>query len=162
MSLTKPFAALMLAIALAALCLAALGLTSVRGNAQDWQAPPRSGQVILAAGFTPDPYTVSVEGGGDIQASARLGDECASHISAAPSFSLTYNAGTFPLSIEAQGSDNIALLIRAPDGVWHCETAAGSRPLTTFNPPQSGQYDVWLGHSRSGATVSARLSISEF
>src|SRR5690606_41731528 len=67
--------------------------------AQDWSANPHAGTVRLSAGFTPDPYNISITAGGTIQASERFSG-CRGYISHAPDVRLHWSSG-----------DNLPLLI---------------------------------------------------
>ncbi|MFN3536213.1 MAG: peptidase, partial [Brevundimonas sp.] len=60
--------------------------------AQDISASPNYGTVRLSAGFTPDPYNVSVTAGGSIRANDRFSD-CRGYISNAPDVRLHWSGG---------------------------------------------------------------------
>lgn len=136
------------------------GLTA----AQDYSQPPSYGSVALNAGFSPDPYTVSLQSGGAIDASSRLGGACNGYIANAPDFRINYSAGsTFPLIISVDANADTTLVINGPDGNWVCDDDGGDglNPSVRFNSPQSGQYDVWVGTYASSSLQSATLYISE-
>ena len=131
--------------------------------AQDWSLNPTFGQTTLSAGFTPDPYTVSITAGGNIDAGASIGGECRGMIANAPDFRLNYNAGSLPLYIGARSSADTTIVVNAPDGSWYCnDDTNGLNPQVSWGSPASGQYDIWIGTYGSGSGMaSSTLTISE-
>lgn len=130
--------------------------------AQDYSANPHAGTVRLSAGFTPDPYNISVTAGGTIRASERFSG-CYGYISHAPDVRLHWSGGgNLPLIISASSSRDTTLVVNAPNGRWYCDddSGEGTNPSLRFGSPMSGQYDIWVG-SYGGDYVSATLSISE-
>ncbi|HAV50839.1 MAG TPA: peptidase S1, partial [Brevundimonas sp.] len=73
-----------------ALAAASAALISVSASAQDWGQTPNFGSAGLAAGFTPDPYTVQITSGGTVDAGSTIGGECRGMITDAPDFRLNY------------------------------------------------------------------------
>ena len=134
--------------------------------AQDYNKEPTYGEVSLKAGFEPDPYSIEIVAGGDIDAASTLGGDCAGWVADAPDFRLHYNAGEFPLLIAALGSDSgmdVTLVISAPDGQWACDDDSfddGDAGFV-FSDPQSGQYDIWIGNFENQGGGEATLYISE-
>jgi hypothetical protein len=143
---------------------AALALTAIAGvaAAQDYSLPAVSGSVTLNAGFTPDPYRVSVTPGGSIEAQSAVSSSCRGYISNAPDFELTYRAGDWPLILTVEASADTTLVVNGPDGQWYCDDDGGEgmNPLIRFGNPQSGTYDIWIG-TYSGGLSSGTLLITE-
>ncbi len=156
--------------ALAAFSLStALGLAiggAVTGSAQDITAEPNSDTVFLSSGFTPDPTSVDVISGGDVDVSDRI-DGCTGYISDAPDVRLSYtadgDASTLPLYIYARSDGDTTLLINAPDGSWYCndDSSEGNNPLVVFGPAMTGDYEIWVGSFDNGEYHEATLEISE-
>lgn len=144
---------------------ASVAIVAVAGvsAAQDFSLNPSFGQTTLSAGFAPDPYTVQITAGGNIDASASLGGECRGMIANAPDYRLNYNAGSLPLYIGAQSGADTTIVINAPDGSWYCnDDSNGLNPMVSWGSPMSGQYDIWIGTYGSGSGMaSATLTISE-
>ena len=136
-------------------------LTATAAHAQDTTATATYGEISLNAGFTPDPYTVDVTAGGTIDAS-NIGSPCTGSIARAPDFEVTYTAGALPLYIFVNASSDTTLVVNGPDSLWYCDddSNGGSNPQVTFNNPQSGTYDIWVGTYGGGTTPSV-LHISE-
>ncbi len=130
-------------------------------GAPDPSARANFGEEYLSAGFDNDPYTVSVTSGGELDASS-LGGECVGMISRAPDFQLTYDAGDYPLTFGASSYQDVTLVINGPDGRWYCDDDSGgdTDPLVSFNRPQSGVYDVWVG-AYDGNSGDAELFFTE-
>ncbi|PZO05003.1 MAG: peptidase S1 [Alphaproteobacteria bacterium] len=120
-----------------------------------------SGEISLSAGFTPDPYRVSVTAGGSVDGS-RLPGSCTGRISEAPDFEVTYSAGSLPLVFRTVSSQDTTLIINGPNGDWSCDddSYGDGDAEVRFNRPQSGTYDVWVG-TFGGGTASATLVITE-
>ena len=140
---------------------AALLLLAPAAQAQDTSATATYGSVRLNSGFTPDPQMVSLTAGGSIDASS-LGSPCTGSIARAPDYELTYTSGSLPLYIYASASSDTTLVVNGPDGQWYCDddSNGGTNPQVTFNSPESGTYDIWVG-TFGGGTASATLNISE-
>lgn len=123
----------------------------------------RYGQVRLASGFEPDPYTVTVTAGGEVEAAEADGD-CEGFIDKRASFTLRYRAGGARLFIGAVSAADAMLAVRAPDGEWYCDDDDGGdlNPLLTWENPPSGRYQIWVGRfGVEGEAAPAVLHISE-
>ena len=145
------------------LSLAAAMLVAAPALAQDFDAEPNYGTVNLVSGFTPDPYVVRLQSGGDIDTS-RLNNNCRGFISNAPDVRLNYDAGSLPLYISVNSSADTTLVINGPDGSWYCDDDGGTRglnPSIRFETPQSGRYELWVGTYGSAELRNAQLNISE-
>lgn len=119
------------------------------------------GQVTLNSGFEPDPHSVTVTAGGDIDAST-VNSDCIGHIARRADFTLQYRSGDYPLIVSATSEGDATLAIRAPDGRWYCDDDSGGalNPMVRFDTPRSGRYQIWVG-TYGEATAPAVLHISE-
>ncbi|MFC5373422.1 peptidase S1 [Brevundimonas faecalis] len=117
--------------------------------AQDVTKSATYGEVRLSAGFTPDPYRVSVTAGGSIDAyqDTPLPAECVGKVAEAPDFKVTYEAGRLPLVFRTLSSEDTTLIINGPDGKWRCDddSYGDGDAEVRFEKPRSGTYDVWIG-----------------
>ena len=134
--------------------------------AQDYNATPLYGTLNLDAGFTPDPQRVDVQAGGSTNArTLNLGSGCVGYIATSqPDVRVNYEAGRYDtLSFHVTSNVDTTLIINGPNGQWHCnDDFDGSvNPRVLFNPPGSGQYDIWVGTYQEGRTHSAQLEVSE-
>ncbi len=135
------------------------------GLRPDISLPATNGTFSLNAGFVPDPNVTTLSPGGPIEANLALpGTNCRGYIPQAPHVELSYTAGsTWPLIISAGSSVDTTLAVNAPDGTWYCsdDDGEGLNPSLTFNSPQSGVYDIYVGSYWQGDSGRATLHISE-
>lgn len=138
-----------------------LMLAGASANAQDAGLTANFGEITLTAGFTPDPYRVSVTAGGDIDG-ARLPRACTGMISDAPDFEVTYDAGSLPLVFRTISTSDTTLIVNGPNGDWSCDddSYGDGDAEVRFSKPADGTYDVWIG-TFGGGTASATLLITE-
>ena len=131
--------------------------------AQNFSRAPSFGTLNLSANFAPDPVVVNVTAGGTIPAERLGGSQCLGTIADAPDVRLNYRAGQgLPLYISATSRADVTLVVNLPNGRWACnDDFRGTDPGLIFNNPQSGQYDIWIGHYDRGRRVPAQLRISE-
>ncbi|MGG5808411.1 hypothetical protein [Falsiroseomonas sp. CW058] len=130
--------------------------------AQDFNRNPSFGTVNLRANFAPDPYSVNVTAGGQLPAERLGGASCVGSIANAPDVRLNYQAGGLPLYIAARSRADVTLVINLPNGRWLCnDDFEGTNAGVVLNTPQSGQYDIWVGHYDRGSRVPAQVLFSE-
>lgn len=131
--------------------------------AQNYNLNPTYGTAALSAGFTPDPYVVNLQSGGNVNA-ASISPSCRGFIANAPDVRLNYNSGSLPLIFSVNASADTTLVVNAPDGSWYCDDDGGNRglnPAIRFSAPMSGQYDIWVGTYGNASLQPAQLHISE-
>lgn len=134
--------------------------------AQNVGGAPLYGTGSLDGGFSPDPFLIEVEAGGNDLADDN-GESCTGYIaSAQPDYRLTYTPTDYPLGIFVAADVDTTLIINAPNGSWYCNDDASaldaSNPGVLFNKPQSGQYDIWIGtYSSDDSGAAATLVITE-
>jgi hypothetical protein len=137
---------IMLIKTLAAASLAGLSLTGMAA-AQDLSAEPTFGSLLMDATLGSQRTTTRVMSGGPVSASD-LGDDCAGHISEAPTTRVDYSGGGARLRLVASSQSDVSLVVRSPEGEWLCNDDA---PYGDFDPfleieaPVAGHYDVWVG-----------------
>lgn len=147
---------------LAALALASCVLATP-ALAQDFNQRPTFATLDLATNFQPDPRSVEVLAGGNIN-SERLGNGCTGSIANAPDVRLNYQAGQFPLFISVESQADTTLVVNLPDGSWICNddlNANSLNPGIVLDRPASGQYDIWIGVFDGNGNPPAKLLISE-
>jgi hypothetical protein len=128
-----------------------------------------NGEVSLVTGFTPDPYTTTITGGGTTDVSKlTLGSAsgCVGFATKAPTFSLNWTGPSSQLrifSIAMTGADT-TMVVRDPAGNWYCNDDSGDislDPMIDIFNAGTGQYDIWLGSHTSGGGDSATLYVTE-
>jgi hypothetical protein len=125
------------------------------------------GSIELAPGFTPDPHTVTVVGGGSIDVSTLgLGTECRGFASPSPDYRLVVS-GDMPrlriFFISPDGGDT-TLTVNKADGIWACGDDSGEGsvdPMVEILNAPAGVYEIWVGSFNTGATVEGTLYITE-
>ncbi|WP_431284787.1 hypothetical protein ACQW02_08245 [Humitalea sp. 24SJ18S-53] len=151
-------------LAIAAITALAVGAVAIGPVvAQNFNRRPAFGTVNLSANFAPDPTVVNVTAGGNIPAERLGGSACLGTIADAPDVRLNYRAGQgLPLYLSATSRADVTLVVNLPNGQWACnDDFRGTDPGLIFRNPQSGQYDIWIGHYQRGSSVPAQLRISE-
>jgi len=143
---------------------AAFAATALAGaaSAQNFSLNPAYGTVNLSGGFTPDPYIINLQAGGNISA-RNISSSCAGFIADAPDVRLQFSAGGLPLILSTNASADTTLVVNGPDGSWYCDDDGGQgfNASLRFTNPQSGQYYIWVGTYSSGSLQPASLHISE-
>ena len=143
---------------------AAVALSAAPATAQDVNGTPNFGTINLEVGFEPDPQTVAVQAGGELDA-AGIGNGCRGFISNAPDLRLVYEAGqSLPLILSVRADADTTLVVNAPDGRFYCDDDGGNsglNPSLRFERPASGRYEIWVGTYSSGRLEKAELKISE-
>jgi hypothetical protein len=128
----------------------------------DYSASPAYGQANLSNGFTPDPYSVGMTGGGSVNVSY-LGGSCAGFASVAPSLRVNYGGGGGSLlRLYFVGSADSTMVINDPYGNFYCvdDSFGTVNPTIDFNNPAGGSYDIWVASYNSGS-VSGTLYVTQ-
>jgi len=129
----------------------------------NFSLPPVFGSTSLTSGFVPDPFQVGVTAGGPAGAHY-LGGGCTGYMTSAPSFSVNYTSGAFPiLQFYFVGGGDTSMVINAPNGSYFCndDSFGTLNPTISFNTPSSGRYDVWVGTFSSGGSIGGTLYVTE-
>lgn len=130
----------------------------------DVRTPARYATVNLVAGFMPDPHEVRVVAGGELDAAAAgLGRDCIGWIDVERAdVTLTYTPGQFPLYLSATSQADTTIVVRDPQGAWHCnDDMVGLDPGVVLQRPAAGEYRIWVGTLDRGPPQQAVLRISE-
>lgn len=129
----------------------------------DFTLDPAFGSVELSAGFSPDPYRVTIVAGGPVDLRA-WNSNYRGYVAVAPDYSLFYEAGSvFDLTIYVESDIDSVILINGPDGQYYFQDDFdGLDGGYTFESPQSGRYDIWVGtYSASDFGAETSLLITE-
>lgn len=116
----------------------------------------------LAAGFPLDPFFVSVNGGGDLDAST-LDDECTGYINEMPIVALDWLGETKEAHVFFHSDQDPTLVIQMPDGSYLCSDDAHEGlldPTVTIENPPAGQYHIWVGSYDEGQLLPGVLVIT--
>ena len=125
------------------------------------------GNVELTAGFEPDPQTLVMEAGGDIDVSAYLGPDCPGFVTAQPDLELNYT-GSFGgllrfFFVADSVDDDTVMVVNDPSGEWWCsdDSFDGYNPTIDFASALDGVYDIWVGTYVSGELLPGTLYVTE-
>lgn len=135
-------------------------------NTLDFNIQPSYGETSLSAGFTPDPYRVSIVSGGSVDA-IYLGGDCVGYAAQGPDYRLNWIGSSSELRIffdADQLGDDTALIINKPDGSWACNDDANEEtfnPMVIFPNPTEGRYDIWVSSYDDGDYIEGQLHITE-
>lgn len=125
---------------------------------------PNYGGIVLSAGFMPDPHSVQVISGGDINAgSLNLGTGCLGFTTAQPDYRLQWDGQSQGIRFYFVGSGDTTLLINDSAGNWHCsdDSYNTSNPTVDILNPVPGQFDIWIGSYNANENISGMLYITE-
>lgn len=145
------------ALAIAGTALAQAGL-QIGGRTANF------GRRELAPGFVPDPVSVAVTSGGNIDASTlSLGPDCVGFVTRQPDFILNLTGTSNDLRFYVTAGSDTTLVINGADGRWHCndDSFGGTNPTVDIDRAGPGQYDVWIGSYRSNDPARGQLHITE-
>lgn len=139
-------------------------VTGVTG-ALNFTLDPTFGEIHLTTGFSPDPYTISITGGGAIDVAAQNlpSAECTGYAAEAPDIRLFWAGSSARLRIFFQALEDTTLIVNDPNGVWHCSDDFNGtiQPLVEILNPPEGQYDIWVGTFGENYAVEGTLYITE-
>lgn len=117
------------------------------GPMPDWSLNSTFGELDLVSDFSPNPISVDIRAGGDIDANQAIGGNCVGWIARAPDYRMFFNPGRHPIRFSFISSADTTLVINIPNTDWYCDDDAGEglNPSITLNQPIAGQYDIWVG-----------------
>ena len=135
----------MVAIAVVSLAVVA---TAGRAAVAAQQAPATAFITLNAeAGFPLDPFIVSLQAGGPVDASA-VAEGCKGFLTKNPALSVDYKGKAEILKIFFYSDGDPVLLIQTPDGKFVCNDNTNPAlldPTVTLTKPAQGRYNIWLG-----------------
>lgn len=147
------------ALSLVVLAIIVMGVPAA--SSQDITAEPNFGSLSLDEGFVPDPETVSVTSGGNVEVGI---DGCSyGYVSSAPDINLYYTtSGDSDLYFYVVGDGDTTLLVNTPNGDWVCDDDSyeDGDPILVLRNAPDGLYNVWVG-SYSNDFHDATLFVSE-
>lgn len=116
----------------------------------------------LRAGFPLDPFVVSLNGGGEIDAST-LDPECVGFITEAPTFAVNWEGEAEFFDIFYYSDFDPTLVLQLPDGSYLCNDDASDNvldPELIIEAPAEGRYRLWVGSYDEGQIIPGFLVIT--
>jgi S1-C subfamily serine protease len=141
------------------------GLSEAEGL--NYELDPVYGATDLSAGFEPDPFTVEIQAGGDVDANyLNLGWECTGFATSQPTFRINWTGAVSNLRVFFITSDpnaDTTMLINDPEGRWYCDDDSLNTPQPSVDIPEpvEGQYDVWVGSYNPDEQIVGSLVITQ-
>lgn len=129
-------------------------------------AQPASETLTLSPRFSPNPVEVRGAGGGSTSAQSVAGradtptGECTGFTNTKPNHTLTLTDFFGSLSLQVQSSEDTALVIKGPGGVWCNDDFQGKNPGVS-GQWLAGNYSIWVTSYAKDRTPSYLLRISE-
>jgi serine protease Do len=111
------------------------------------EAPAAYITINLAAGFPLDPFFVSVNGGGEVDAST-LAADCTGFINTDPTVTVNWTGTADLLRAFFVSAHDPVLIIQTPGGHYLCNDDANALlldPVVRIDHPAAGRYNIWVG-----------------
>jgi hypothetical protein len=164
MRLSRPIS---LAIALAALLGlliwgAAMAQTDAATPPAEELEPSAYLTLDMQAGFALDPFLVSLNGGGELDAST-LDPTCAGYINDRPVLTADWEGAVDFLRVFFFSDSDSTLVIQQPDGEYLCADDVDENvldPEVVAEQPASGTYNIWVGSYEPNQLIPGLLVIT--
>lgn len=140
----------------------AVGLEFVPAAAVSERARTALFTIDLAAGFPLDPTFLSVNGGGQVDASI-LGDGCSGYINISPVVTLNWTGEAEQVRAFFVSDSDSTLVVATPDGKILCSDDAAEQlldPLLSLENPAPGAYRIWVGSYAKSQLLPGVLVLS--
>ncbi len=112
------------------------------------EAPQAYITVDVTGGFALDPFFVSVNGGGPIDAST-LDPSCSGYITERPRLTINWDGTAAFAELFLYSDHNPSLVVQTPDGSYICNDDTNDLvrdPTIEVTNPPKGQYKIWVGN----------------
>ncbi len=116
----------------------------------------------LAAGFPLDPTFVSVNGGGEVDASL-LGPDCKGFINRNPVATVNWTGAAEMLRAFFYSDSDSTLVVLTPDGKLVCNDNANEQlldPVLDIKNPVPGKYRIWVGSAADRQRIPGILVLT--
>ncbi|MEA3335254.1 MAG: META domain-containing protein [Chloroflexota bacterium] len=116
----------------------------------------------LEAGFPLDPFFVSVNGGGELDASTYV-DGCTGFVHKDPIVSVDWEGETDFIEVFFYSDHDPTLIIQKPDGSFVCNDDANALlldPVVEMANPEKGIYNIWVGSYHENQLIPGVLVIT--
>ena len=116
----------------------------------------------MQAGFALDPFLVSLNGGGELDAST-LDPACVGYINDRPVMTADWEGAVDFLRIFFYSDSDSTLVIQRPDGSYLCADDADENVLdaeVVADQPQRGKYNIWVGSYEPNQLIPGLLVIT--
>ena len=118
--------------------------------------------IDLTAGFPLDPTFVSVNGGGEVDASL-LSPDCKGYINRNPVATINWTGDTDLLRAFFYSDSDSTLVVLTPDGKLICNDNANEQlldPVLDIKDPAPGKYRIWVGSAANRQRIPGILVLT--
>ncbi len=118
--------------------------------------------IDLAAGFPLDPTFLSVNGGGEVDASI-LGEGCTGFINVSPVVTVNWTGETEQVRVFFVSDSDSTLVVVTPDGKILCNDDVSDvllDPFLAVDSPAAGTYRIWVGSYAKSQLIPGVLVLS--
>lgn len=116
----------------------------------------------MKAGFALDPFLVSLNGGGEVDAST-FNTSCVGYINDKPVLTARWTGAVDQLRVFFYSDSDSTLVIKQPDGSYLCADDLADNvldPEITVANPVTGTYQVWIGSFDANQLIPGLLVIT--
>jgi hypothetical protein len=116
----------------------------------------------MKAGFALDPFLVSLNGGGEVDAST-FNTSCVGYINDKPVLTARWTGAVDQLRVFFYSDSDSTLVIKQPDGSYLCADDLADNvldPEVTVANPVTGTYQVWIGSFDANQLIPGLLVIT--
>ena len=116
----------------------------------------------LAAGYIMDPFFVSIQGGGTLDASD-LGEGCTGFVNEAPALSVDWEGEADFFELFYYSDHDPVMVVETPAGDYLCADDANELlldPVLQIDDPAQGVYNIWVGSFDEGQQFPGILVIT--
>jgi hypothetical protein len=118
--------------------------------------------VDLAAGNPLDPFIVSLNGGGEVDAST-LDESCVGFITERPTLTINWSGDAEFVEAFFYSEHDPVLVVQSPDGSYQCNDDTNELlldPAITMQDPAEGEYKIWVGSFDEGQLIPGILVLT--
>jgi len=128
------------------------------------------GNRALAPGFMPDPVTVPITAGGNLDVrTMNLAAGCVGFVTQQPDYILRMSGASASLKVKfivpgaaPNTPTDTTLVVNTGSGQWRCnDDSEGANPVVNLGGAGAGQYDIWVGSYQARANARGVLHITE-
>lgn len=116
----------------------------------------------LAAGFPLDPMIISLNGGGDVEAST-LDAACKGFIAREPTVAVNWTGDSEFVEAFFYSDHDPVLVVQTPDGGYLCSDDANDvllDPVVEISDPPHGRYNIWVGSHAADQLIPGVLVLT--
>lgn len=130
------------------------------------QAQPAENTITISPGFSPNPLEFRKVGSGSVPVRDLVGKsdtptgECTGFSDSAPDYTLVLTSFFNSLSLELRSSEDTAIAIKGPGGVWCNDDFKGKHPGVT-GQWLAGTYRIWVSSYAKNRSPSYTLRLTE-